>query len=386
MVNTLEKIYKLSLKLLIPLDLEETYKFIVKEGMKLIKADHGSILLLEEGKLKRVYVSSPMFYKIKPRRGDFMYRVIETQKPMVLDVEQLAKRHPEIRETKIQSDIILPLSNHKRPFGVLTFMSLKDKTFTEKEINSLKLFAPLAMMAIRKAQLYDETRKALEARDLFISMAAHELRTPLTTINGYIQLLYSKLGGADTSESRWIEELTWEGYRLTQLINELLEVNRIKTGHLRYIWTECSLVEVVNQALKDFSFTHPENTVVLENKSRNGRDRIIGDYNKLLQVIINLLDNAAQSSSPDKRIFITLIRKAGFVVLAIKDEGKGISKKDLPMIYEMFYRGENHTKEGIGIGLFLAKHIISQHRGTINIKSELNKGTTVEVKLPASKM
>ena len=177
-----------------------------------------------------------------------------------------------------------------------------------------------------------------------------------------------------------------ESYRLTQLVNELLEIDRIKTGQFRYIWKECSLKEVINRALMDFRFTHPEYKVNFKNKLAVGHDRVIGDYNKLLQVIINLLDNAAKFSPPEKEITISLKSRYGYIILEIKDKGKGISKKELPKVYEMFYRGKNHTREGIGVGLFLAKNIIIQHHGTISIHSKENKGTIVEIKLPKHKM
>jgi len=135
-------------------------------------------------------------------------------------------------------------------------LSLQDGYFTEKEVNILKLFSSVASLAVIKMRLLNETQKALETRDLFISMAAHEFRTPLTTISGYTQLLYTKLAGANTSESRWIEELIWETSRLTILVNELLAANRIKSGKLQYIWKECSLKEVISRAILAFRFTH----------------------------------------------------------------------------------------------------------------------------------
>lgn len=367
------------------MSLEETYKMIVTESVNLIGADYGSILLLQDNQLQRVYASSPVFYKIQPKKRDFMYRVLKSQKPVVLNVKQIVKNHPEIAQTHIKCDVIFPLINRQKPIGILTIMSLKDNFFTDEKINSLKALLPLAVLAIRKAELYNEADQSIQAKDLFISMAAHELRTPLTTIHGYAQLLNSKLAKTDSPEARWAAELSGESYRLTILVNELLETDRIRTGKFRYLWKECHLKEVVSQALMDFRFTHPENKVVLKNTMADGQGRVIGDHNKLLQVIINLLDNAAKFSPLDKEINITLDNKGGFVILQISDSGKGIAKKDLNKVYEMFYRGENHSREGMGLGLFLAKTIIINHHGAITIKSKENKGTTVEIKLPEHK-
>lgn len=385
-MDTLDKIYKLGSKFLTPLTLEETYQLIVSEALNLVKADDGSILLLSENQLQRVYASSSIFYKIAPRKRDFMYRVLKSQKPVILSVKQIAKSHPVIAQTKIKSDVILPLIDHQKPIGVLSIMSLKENYFTEKEISILKLFLPMAVLAIRKAELYEEADASIKAKDLFISMAGHELRTPLTTINGYAQLLKSKLSKSETPEARWAQQLAWESNRLTQLVNELLEIDRIRTGKLRYMWKECSLKELVSKALVDFRFNHPENRIIFKNKLIAPNDKIIGDDSKLMQVILNLLDNAAKFSPLDKEISISLDSKGGYVVLEITDCGKGIAKKDLQKIYEIFYRGKNHTREGMGLGLFLARSIIVHHRGIISVKSKENRGTTIEVRLPGPKI
>lgn len=382
MDNTLEKIYISGQKFLSPLSLPNTYRLVAEEGTSLVKADFSSILLLENKELRLVYTSSPVFYKIKPRKRDFMYKALRMREPVILNIRQITRHHPEIKETQIRSGVILPLFDYEKPIGIIMIMSLQEEYFKEKAIKTLQMFIPLAVLTIQRAQLYDESQKTLRNRDLFISMAAHELKTPLTTIKGYAQLLHSKLSGTDTTESRWTEELSLEIYRLGQLVNELLEIEHIKSGKLLYVWEECCVKEIVDRALLDFRFTRPNNRIVVKNKIAEGEDIIIGDYNKLLQAVINLLDNAAKFSAPNKEVVVTLKRETGCIILEIKDQGKGIPKKDLPLIYQIFYRGENHTGEGMGVGLFLAKNIVAQHRGNINIKSRENKGTTVEVKLP----
>lgn len=384
METILEKIHKSGLKFLVPLSAEETYKLIVDEAMKLLKADYGHILLFYQGELQRVYASSPVFFKIKNRKRGFMYSVFKKRQAIILQVEQVASVHPRLKEINIKSMIGIPLFYRNQSIGVLGLLSTKENFFSEKDINTLKLFSPLASLAIRKTQLYDETKRALEARDLFISMAAHELRTPITTIHGYSQLLYSKFAGANTPESRWIEDLSWESLRLTYLVNELLEVNRIKTGQFEYRWRECSLKEVIKRSISDFRFTHPKHKIIFQDKA-DGKDAVIGDFNKLLQLVINLLDNAAKFSSSETEILVELESRGRYCHLSIKDQGKGIVKKDIHKIFEKFYQGTGHSKEGLGVGLFLVKNIVTQHHGTINIFSKENRGTRIKIKLPMVK-
>lgn len=390
MDNILNTIYRTSLKFLTPLTLEQTYEVIIKEALRLVKADFGSIFLYEDDEFKRVYTNNPALYDIKVRKKGFTYRVFKERRPIILDYAK-TKKNPHLGQYAkygilYRNDLMVPLFYQGKSLGVLSMISARNKPFTQTDVEVLTLLVPSATLAIRKAQLYDQTQKALEARDSFISMAAHELRTPLTTINGYSQLLHTKLSKSNTPEARWIEELSWECRRLTLLVNELLEVERIKTGQLRYLWKECSLGDILKRALQDFNFTHPQYKVVVEDKVEKNKDKVIGDYDKLLQVIINLLDNAAKFSAPDKKITVSLKSKSACVILSVKDQGKGITKKDLPGVFDRFYRGTNQNTEGMGIGLFLAKSIINQHNGTINIKSKEGKGTTIEIKLPRAKI
>lgn len=380
MGTILEKIYKSGLKFLEPLTPEKTFQLVVGEAMKLVKAQYGSIFFIEKGEFKRVYTSAPHLHKIQVRKRGIAYQTFKNRKAHVYKTKSLEKFHPEYKQTGIKSIISIPLSYRNQSIGVLSLQSVRSEYFTRKELNILKWFGSLVTLAIRKNQLYDEVKRALEARDLFISMAAHELRTPITTISGYSQLLYSKFAGSDTIESKWISELSWEALRLTYLVNELLEVDRIKTGQFQYTFQECNFREVVRRAIADFHFTHPDYKVIL-NDQLNGADVVIGDFNKLLQLVINLLDNAAKFSPSDSEIVIELKPKPRYVCLAIKDQGKGIPKQDLPNIFEKFYKGADHTKEGMGIGLFLAKNIVKQHHGDIHISSKEKKGTKVEVKL-----
>src|SRR5690606_7915517 len=118
-----------------------------------------------------------------------------------------------------------------------------------KETDILKLFGSFASLAIKKNELYEETKNALEVRDMFISLASHELRTPLTSINGYIQLLHSRKDKLGHSESKWINELYEESKRLTNLVRELLEVNRIKQGQLQFILRETKFSDIVTSAI-----------------------------------------------------------------------------------------------------------------------------------------
>lgn len=383
--NTLERINKAGLKFLEPLTPEETFAHIVQEAIKLINAKYGSIILMQQGKLERVYSSSPLAYLSKPRKRSNTYIAFKKREILLVDAVKVEKAHPEIKKIGLKSVLFIPLSYRDQSIGVLILNSEKEITKLAIELKILKLFGFMASLAIRKAQLQTETQKALETRNLFISMAAHEFRTPLTTINGYAQLLQSKLSEQDTVEAKWSNELLWETNRLNTLMNELLTIDRIKSGQLQFFLKKSSFIEVLKRAIIDFGFLHPNHKIIFNNHLKEGEDIIVGDSAKLLQVVSNLLDNAAKFSSPEKEICINLKSKGLDLILNIKDQGRGIIKEELPKIFEGFYRGKNHSVEGMGLGLFLAKNIIERHRGSIHAHSKVDKGTLFEIKLPRLK-
>lgn len=381
--KSLEKVYKAGLKLLQPYTLPDLYETICKEAIKIIDGEYASIFLDINGGLVRVYSTTPVLDQIQIRKNGYTYRVFRTQEPKLLAAREIEKIHPEIRQITARSDVIIPLINQKESIGVITVLSSDKVNFTQEDMKMLMLFGPMASLAIKKTQLYEEIKTALQTRDLFISMAAHELRTPLTTINGYTQLLNSKLSkDPDTNESRWAYELMREVTRMKHLINELLEMNRIKSGELDYNFQEYHLKDIVDRVMRNLELVHPHRKFILKDEIREGKDLIIGDFEKIMQVIANLVDNSVKFSPSDTPLEILLGSKSGFLTIDIKDQGKGILNKDLDKIFDGFYRGGNNKVEGMGLGLYLVKNIIEMHRGEVKVSSKVDKGTTFSVLLP----
>lgn len=383
MKSSVEQVYDSAIKLLIPLDLNSTYKVIIQEAMSLLDGEFGTIFMAERGKFTRAYTSNSTLLPISPRPRGFTYKTYKSKRPMVLSYTKIVDIHPEIARTNIKYDLMAPLINRGKAIGVMSIMSRKKK-FNKKDLELLNYFSPLASLAIRKAQLYADLNKALKTRDLFISMAAHELRTPVTTMYVYTQLLKRKASRGEKFDAEWINNLLYEMARLTKLIDELLQVNQIKTGNLRYEFQEVDLEDVIDKSLKTFRASHKKTKVNLENKT-NKKTLVVGDPNKLEQVIINLLDNSAKHNEWGKPILLSLSVDKRLVKILVADEGSGVSKEDLGKVFDEFYKGSGHTKAGMGLGLFLIKKIVDEHKGKIEMKSKLGKGTKVTVTLPLAK-
>lgn len=383
MLNILEKIYKSSLNLLEPLAPEDTYELIVKEAVKLVGADYGSLLVLNENGFSEVYSTLPL--KLKRRKKGHTYKAFKDNKAYILHEETFGKTHPTLSKLGLRSNVYIPLSYKNKSIGVLIINSKKPKHFDSKELNVLHLYGSMASLGIRKTQLYSETRKALELRDQFIPLAAHELRTPLTSINGYIQLLFNRLGNSNSIEAKWIKELYFESKRLTKLVNELLEINKINSNQLNLVLKECNIHDLVEGSLQKFRQICPDRKIHIEDGFGSDKSKVVADKEKVEMIITHLLDNAAKFSSPEKEIDIYLKQKSKNINITIQDHGEGIDKQHLNKIFAGFYKGEYIHKSGMGLGLFLTKAIIEAHKGNINLQSKPKKGTKVTLKLPLIK-
>ncbi|RJP47501.1 MAG: hypothetical protein C4584_00410 [Armatimonadetes bacterium] len=382
----LEEIYASTLKFLDPLNPEETYGIVVEEAVGLIGGYYGSIILKQGEELKRVFSSSPLALKTIPRKSGYTYRAFAKQTTIIADISETAHIHPELKTFGVKWTIFIPLCYQRKSVGVLTINSKNNKKPNKKEIKALELFGSMASLAIRKTQLYDEAQKALESRNLFISMAGHELRTPITTIYGYAQLLYQRTRGINSLESRWIDALHTESYRLTVLVQDLLEINRIRSGRLQFFLRECRLKEIIERAIDSFKFNYPHREVIFDNHIKSKNDFIIADFDRVLQAFTNLLDNAAKFSPPTAPVTFILKMRSPYFIIQIKDQGRGIAKKDLARVFDEFYQGVERYPEGLGLGLYLVKNIVETHHGSVHLHSRLHKGTTVEIRLPRVKV
>lgn len=382
----LERMNKAGLKFLASLTPSQTYIMIVEEAIKLAEAHTAALFLVKDGQLERVATyPATLVGGIEPRKKGFTYRAYKMGKVLVSDPASLKRVHPELKGKRLGGGIFIPLSYQGKSIGTLSLMLSKESEMLKKNFRVLEIFGSYASLAIHKAELFNEIQEALSNRDLFISLAAHELRTPTTTIYGYAQLLFDKTKDEDSVESRWISALHAESYRLSLLIKDLLEINRIKMGQLQYVLKECFLREVVERAIDNFKFNYPKREIIFEDHTGKKEDTVVGDFDKLLQVILNLLDNAAKFSPEETKITINLNFKSRYFTIQVKDRGKGISKKDLSKVFQGFYKGKDALNEGMGLGLFLCKSIIEAHRGTIHLHSRVGRGTLVEIRLPQAK-
>ncbi|MBI4100407.1 HAMP domain-containing histidine kinase [Candidatus Microgenomates bacterium] len=378
-----EKIYSATLSFLYPLSLKETYKEVIHQAMKISGAKYGSIFIPEGDGFKRIYTSSPILYKIIPRKNGSTAKVFRGGNFSIINLRSLEQFHPQLRALGVGNDLSIALVYNELKIGVLSLMSFKDKIFGKEELELIKLFQPLATLAIHKAILTEELKKSIENQDFFISLAAHELKTPLTSIILYSQLIEDSTLKGKLPKLEYIKTLLGEEKRLTKLIGELLQVHQIRTGKLRFDFSKCDLKEVIKSSLVSNQKTFTNHVVKFYDRLDKKNAWVLGDSDKLTQVIVNLINNSVKFSPHGTKIISTLKFHDGYFIFSVKDQGQGIPSEDLPNIFDKFYQGAHgRQKTGMGLGLYLSKYIIHEHKGKIEIQSEFGKGTTATIKLP----
>jgi signal transduction histidine kinase len=374
-----QRIYQSALNFMVPQATEEVYQLVVKEAIKLVGADYGSVFLVKDQSPVRVYTSSPILNDVEARPGGKIYQVYTTGNPYLIEVQKNTD-HPEFRELGIKSGLGIPLIYGHITIGVLSILS-KKKPLTPEDVELLQLFAPLATLAVRKAYLNQELKNAVESRDLFMSLAAHELKTPLTVISAYSELLLRNT--SNEKDKEYATKIHNELYRLKNLINEFLQIDSDKKGGLQYNMQEHDLSVIIHDVVDNFRKSIKSHKVRYRNLADGDSTLVHADVEKLLQVFTNVLNNAAKFSPKDSTIQVSLKAQDKSLNVEVKDQGQGIAVTDLEHIFERFYRGSSN-KPGMGLGLYLSKQIIDKHQGTIHIESTVNKGTLVSITIPSA--
>jgi two-component system CheB/CheR fusion protein len=225
----------------------------------------------------------------------------------------------------------------------------------------------------------------------FLKMVSHELKTPISSIKGYTQLLLSLMEG--DKEIQWdslpiipsLQRIDNQVKRLTRLISEMLDLDRIVDSQLLLQSELFNLNELVKDTIDDIKYAHKDTHISLQIESIC---LVNADRDRIGQVLINFITNAIKYSPDDKNIEIKVYKtNDNRVSVNVKDHGIGIDKKDQQNIFKRFYRvsGKNEeTYSGFGIGLYLAKEIIERHNGQVSVKSKKGEGSEFIFTLPVS--
>jgi len=230
-----------------------------------------------------------------------------------------------------------------------------------------------------------KVRNSLQSQKEFVANVSHEFKTPLTSIRGFAQAILD--GAVETPEEKQhaAQIILDETGRLDYLVNDLLMLAKLDAGTMKLDKREIEVSQVIENVLEKFKFRIEKKSITIK-KRYDEQSFIYADGERIVQVFINLLDNAIKFTQNGGWVDISTNIKKGFVSVSITDSGVGIPEEDLKRIFDRFYQVDKSRRggndKGVGLGLSIAQQIVSAHGGEITVTSELGKGSCFMVKIP----
>jgi signal transduction histidine kinase len=288
-----------------------------------------------------------------------------------------------------------PLVVQGRVLGVLSFASRSRNYFSPEETELMQVTADQIAIALDRANLLTSLQRRSEQlaesnriKDEFLAILSHELRTPLNPILGWTQLLQNRKvdqAGID----RALEIIERNAKIQIRLIDDLLDVSKILKGKLTLNSERVDLREVVENAIDTLHLASAAKSIQVEYRSPAQSCMILGDPNRLQQIVWNLLSNAIKFTPPHGRVEVELSQldtNRSVAQILVRDTGKGIQAEFLPYIFDYFRQADSTTTRqfgGLGLGLAIVRHLVELHGGTIRAKSDGDgKGAAFTVRLP----
>ncbi|MFI5272078.1 MAG: PAS domain S-box protein [Ktedonobacterales bacterium] len=316
----------------------------------------------------------------------------------------------------VVTTLVAPLRAGEQLVGLLSldYGGNTPHAFTSEETALAGAVAQLGALALERERLLAQ-RAAAQAQALafaaanrrmneFLSIASHELRTPLTTIKANLQLLARRqqqqqpadgqrpaaLAAGDDARARGLlKGSERQVERLERLIDDMLDLARIREGKLDLRRQDCDLGAVVREEVELQRHAHPARIIRLElPAARQGKRLTVrADPDRIGQVVTNFLTNALKYSEFEQPVEVRVETHRSVVRVSVRDEGVGISSDEHQQVWEMFHRAEgaevrSGSGVGLGLGLHIARTIVEQHRGTVGVESTLGVGSTFWFELP----
>ena len=252
--------------------------------------------------------------------------------------------------------------------------------------------AELVALTANLRQATSEAEEANRAKSEFLAHMSHELRTPLNSILGFSEIIRDGVMGKcePKAYAEYAGIINQSSQHLLGLIEGLLDLSRIEVKKLELEEEEIELGPMIDLAVTLIEENAARNGISVDVRHATSEVTILADARRMRQMLLNLLDNAVKFSDPGGEIKVaTLLFGNGDLSISIGDQGRGIPERDLGAILEPFHRGtigSYNATTGVGPGLSIVQALIKMHEGSLQIESEVSKGTTVQLRFPACRV
>jgi signal transduction histidine kinase len=341
-------------------------------------------------------------------------KILQGSSQHIATVDDLRGGNDELREELVKADVAIAvrLQTSKEQVGyLLVGYKANGAAYTQQDVDLVRIAGDELAVALQNAMRFEEIegfnvtlreevkeataelrssnsklRKLDEAKDEFISMASHQLRTPLTGVKGYLSMaLEGDAGKLNEQQKKLIEEAFMSAQRMVYLIGDFLNVSRIQTGKFVLEPRPINMAVLVQEEINQLLTVAQRRNITLEYHQPANFPILNVDEDKMRQVVMNFTDNAIYYSKPGSTVNIELIVTATAVELRVRDTGIGVPEAERHHLFTKFYRAANARQtrpDGTGVGLFMAKKVITAHGGSIIFESQMGKGSTFGFSMP----
>lgn len=327
----------------------------------------------------------------------FSKSVRESENTFSLDIAESNGQQPFFFYTNVKGDAepLLTLYTTSKRFSIDGMVwDFSYRFFSSTQRNDRIIFMTVMIVGIvvlttivyqlsqRQYRAQQRAENLERQKDEFVAIASHELKTPLTSIKALTQIVEQKMGtDPNPLYEGYFRKMTSQIKRMEKLINDLLDVSRIRSGNLLYEMTHFDLESVVRTVCDEMNAISRSHRVTVNGAIKRS---VYGDRDRITQVVTNLLTNAAKYSPQANLILVNLKESDSEAIVSIQDFGIGITKENQKRIFERFFRVAitEHKYKGLGIGLFITAEIIRKHGGKVWVKSTRGKGSTFFFSLP----
>jgi PAS domain S-box-containing protein len=320
-----------------------------------------------------------------------LWQLIDTKRPVLLQFERsayeslaLSGEHQQALERlKPRSTVGVPLLVGDRLLGCLFVSSCwPSRALDGRDVALLEEVARRTALSLDNARLYRSARRAIQARDAVLAIVAHDLRTPLGSILLNTALTGPPPGGPERRSRRATEAIERAVLQMGQLIDDLLDVALMESGHLELDWTTIVPADLLTEVVETYRPQALTQSITLGHEAGVDLPLARGDRHRVLQVMQNLIANAMRAA-PLGIVTLAARHRGAEVLFSVSDNGTGIAPDDLPHVFDRFWQVQKTRRGGAGLGLSIVKSIVESHGGRTWIESALGVGTTVFFTLPA---
>ena len=383
--HQLQRLLEISTQLSSTLDLHRLLQMVIDLSTELTDTEVASILLVDErtGELRFV-ASSNSGVRVEdvvvPLEGSLTGWVVLNGKPLISTDVKADNRHFQGVDdsTKFVTRTLLgvPLISRNRVIGCLEVLNKKESDdYTEQDVVLLEALASQTAVAIENARLFQQSD--------MIAEVMHELKTPLMALSVSSELL-TRDTLAESERVVLVDMIKRESNRLVKLTQDYLDLARLESHRVTMANDPVNLYTLTQEVIDISQPQADQHNIVIQLQAPAGLPTVSGDFDRLKQVLLNLVSNAIKYNRPDGVVTVSLANDKKNLFLAVRDSGRGIAAEHLDNLFSRFYRipdAEGYS-EGTGLGLSIAKTIVEEHNGRIDVDSEYGVGTTFTVILP----